>query len=76
MEFGTRVTEASVYLIRLFFFHSFINGSTALVGLWPLLQFRNLFYTVDGTPWTGDQPVSRPLPTHRTIQLSYMTYFQ
>jgi hypothetical protein len=27
-----------------------------------------IFYTVCTTPWTGDQPVARPLPTHRTIQ--------
>jgi hypothetical protein len=25
-----------------------------------------ILYTVGRTPWTGDQPVSRPLPTHRT----------
>jgi hypothetical protein len=40
--------------------------STALVG-WPLFQFPNL-YTVGRSPWMGDQPVSRPLPTHRTTQ--------
>jgi hypothetical protein len=33
--------------------------------LWPLLQFPNLFYTVGRTPWTSDQSVARPLPTHR-----------
>jgi hypothetical protein len=51
-------------------FHSF-HSSLALqrfVGPWPLLQFRNLFYTVGMTPWTGDQPIARPLPTHRTTQ--------
>jgi hypothetical protein len=26
------------------------------------------FYTVGRTPWTGDQSVARPLPTHRTAQ--------
>jgi hypothetical protein len=36
-------------------------------GPWPLLQFLTL-YTVGRTPWTGDQPVEWPLPTHRTIQ--------
>jgi hypothetical protein len=25
-------------------------------------------YTVGSTPWTGDQPVARQLPTHRTTQ--------
>jgi hypothetical protein len=37
------------------------------VGLRPVFQFLNL-YTVGRTPWTGDQPVARPLPTHRTTQ--------
>jgi hypothetical protein len=36
-------------------------------GPWPLFQFHNL-YTVGRTPWTGDQPVTGPLPTHRTTQ--------
>jgi hypothetical protein len=31
--------------------------------------FTFLFlYTVGRTPWTGDQPVARPLPTHRAAQ--------
>jgi hypothetical protein len=34
---------------------------------WPLLSFL-IFYTVGRTPWMGDQPVARPLPTHRTTQ--------
>jgi hypothetical protein len=35
-----------------------------LVG--PLLFSSFLIlYTVGGTPWTGDQPVARPLCTHR-----------
>jgi hypothetical protein len=38
------------------------------VGPWPPLQFRNLFYTVGRNPWTSDQPVARPLPTHKTPQ--------
>jgi hypothetical protein len=38
------------------------------VGPWPLLQFRNLYHTDGSTSWTGDQPVARPLPTHRTTQ--------
>jgi hypothetical protein len=35
------------------------------VGPWPLLQFRNLFYTDGRTPWESDQPVIRLLPTQR-----------
>jgi hypothetical protein len=50
---------------------SCIHSSMALqpfVGPWPLLQFRNLFYTDGRTRWTSDQPVARPLPKHRTTQ--------
>jgi hypothetical protein len=36
-------------------------------GPWPLFQFLNP-YTVGRTPWTGDQPVARPLPTYETTQ--------
>jgi hypothetical protein len=49
----------------------FIHSSVVLqpfVGPWPVLQFRNHFYTAGKTPWTRDQPVARPLPTHRTTQ--------
>jgi hypothetical protein len=38
------------------------------VGPWPLLQFRNHFYIDCRIPWTGDQSVARPLPTHRTTK--------
>jgi hypothetical protein len=46
-----------------------------LLLLWlysPLLglgRFFSLFivYRVGMIPWTGDQPVARPIPTHRTI---------
>jgi hypothetical protein len=34
---------------------------------WPFFQFLNRI-TVARTPWTGDQPVARPLPTQRTVQ--------
>jgi hypothetical protein len=27
-----------------------------------------IIYIVDKSPWTSDQPVARPLPTHRTTQ--------
>jgi len=39
---------------------------------WPSSEFIfwNLWnYWTDGrTPWTGDQPDARPVPTHRTTQ--------
>jgi hypothetical protein len=39
----------------------------SFVGPWPLFSFL-ILYTVSRTPWTGDQSVARPLPTHRTTQ--------
>jgi hypothetical protein len=43
-----------------------IYGSTALLlDLGCFLSFL-IFYTVSRTPWTGDQPITRPLPAHRT----------
>jgi hypothetical protein len=44
----------------------FLYGCTAH---WNLTTFSvpNL-YTAGTTPWTGDQPVIRPLPTHRKTQ--------
>jgi hypothetical protein len=38
-----------------------------LVGPWPLFQFLSLLHS-GRTPWTGDQPVARPLPAYRTAQ--------
>jgi hypothetical protein len=37
------------------------------VGPWPLFQFL-ILYIVVRAPWNGDQPVARPIPTHRTTQ--------
>jgi hypothetical protein len=47
----------------------YISFSMALqpFGPWPLFQFLNL-HTVGRTPWKGDQPVARPLRTHRTTR--------
>jgi hypothetical protein len=46
------------------------------MALWlysPLLDLGRffsflIFYAIDRTPWTGDQPIPRPLPAHRTAQ--------
>jgi hypothetical protein len=38
-----------------------------LLGLVRFFSFL-VFYTVSSTPWTGDQPITRPLPAHRTTQ--------
>jgi hypothetical protein len=45
-----------------------IYDSTALC--WTLAAFFSflILHTVGRTPWTGDQTVARPLPTHRTTQ--------
>jgi hypothetical protein len=45
-----------------------IYSSTVL--LLDLGRFSSILilYTVGRTPWTGDQPVAKPLPTHRTIK--------
>jgi hypothetical protein len=41
----------------------------ALQPLWTLAAFHFLNLCIVGrTPWTGDQPVARPLPTHMTAQ--------
>jgi hypothetical protein len=55
-----------------------INLSIYLsIYLWlysPFLDLGRFFqflilYTFGRTPWTGDQPVPRPLPTHKTTQI-------
>jgi hypothetical protein len=38
-----------------------------LLGLGRFFSFL-ILYTVGTIPWTGDQPVARPLPIHRTTQ--------
>jgi hypothetical protein len=45
-----------------------VHGSTVLLlDLGRLFSFL-ILYTVGRTPWTGDQPVARPPPTHTTTQ--------
>jgi hypothetical protein len=38
------------------------------VGPWPLFSFVNFPHTIGRTPWTGNQPIARPLPIHRTTE--------
>jgi hypothetical protein len=48
-------------------FHSFIHQWLYSYFLRPSRIFSFLIlYTDSRTPWTRDQPVARPLPTHRT----------
>jgi hypothetical protein len=39
-----------------------------IIGTWKIFIFL-LLYAVFMTPWTEDQPVARPLPTHKTTQI-------
>jgi hypothetical protein len=52
------------------FIHSFICQwlYSPLLGPSLFFSFVIIFYTDGRTPWTSDQPVARPLPTHRTTQ--------
>jgi hypothetical protein len=53
-----------------------VKSTNLILLLWlysPLLGFGRFFsililYRVGRTPWTGEQPVARPLPAHRTTQ--------
>jgi hypothetical protein len=56
-----------VCLARFFVFHFSLFVSMVVQSFGPLpLVSLLIIYTVGRTPWTGDQPVARPLPTHRT----------
>jgi hypothetical protein len=60
-----RMNELSLFLSS-FFLCFFLYGS---IALWTLAFFSFLIlYRVGRTPWTGDQPLVRKLPTHRTTQ--------
>jgi hypothetical protein len=48
--------------------HPSIHGSTVLLlDLGRFISFL-ILHIVGRTPWPSDQPVARPLPTHRTTQ--------
>jgi hypothetical protein len=52
------------------FFHSSI-AIQPFVGSWPILQFRNIFYTGSRTSWKSDQPVARvPIIQFNSIQFN------
>jgi hypothetical protein len=54
----------SVYLSIYLSIYLWLYG---LCGPWPFFKFLDI-YTVSRTFGTGDQPVARPLPTHRRTQ--------
>jgi hypothetical protein len=53
-------SHTSMYLFYLWLY-------SPLLGLDRFFSFL-ILYTVGRTPLTGNQPVARPLPTHRTTQ--------
>jgi hypothetical protein len=59
---STRIFGTSAFS----FIHQWLYSP--FVGPWRLLQFHDHFYTDSRNPWTSDQPVARPLPTHRTAR--------
>jgi hypothetical protein len=68
--------ESIIYVYTLFLFYFAFYSHLPLFiclwlyspcGPWPLFQFHNI-HTLGRTSWTGDQPVARPLPIHRTTQ--------
>jgi hypothetical protein len=77
---GPSVVQPVAIPTALFRFHGRIGEDTFNLSIYlsvslcsPLLglgRFSSflIFYTVCRAPWTGDQPVVRPLPTHRTAQ--------
>jgi hypothetical protein len=71
-ELGMRSLARQSIINMNSFFHLFIHSSMALelfVGTWLLTFSFVILYTVGRTPWTGDQPVAKPLRTHRTEQI-------
>jgi hypothetical protein len=59
-------TYLSIYLRTYLPIYLSIYLSMGLQPLWTLVAFQFLnLYTVGRTPWKGDQPFARPLPTHR-----------
>jgi hypothetical protein len=73
---GLTVIQTYVYktlLFLLFLTIQYIFQLSLSLWLYSPLDLGRFFsflilYTVGRTPWTGDQPAARPLPTHRTTQ--------
>jgi hypothetical protein len=50
------------------YYVSFTTALQPFVGPWQIFSFL-ILCTVGKTPWTGDQPVARPLSAHRITQI-------
>jgi hypothetical protein len=57
----------SISYLSLIYLSIFPWLCSPLLGIGCFFSFL-IFYTVCRAPWTGDQPVTRPLPAHRTAQ--------
>jgi hypothetical protein len=66
-NYETDYTKLSIYLSIHPPTYLPIYSSTALVDLGRFKIFSP--HTAGRTPWTGDQPVGRPLPAYRTKQI-------
>jgi hypothetical protein len=53
-----------VKFVSLIIVHVYLWLHSRFFGPWPIFSFL-ILYTVCRTPWTGDQSVASPLPTHR-----------
>jgi hypothetical protein len=66
-EMSDGPATANFSAIFLKFLLSIYGFTVILLDLGRFSSFL-ILYTVGRTPWTGDQHVTRPLPTHRTTQ--------
>jgi hypothetical protein len=59
-----------IYLPIYLYIYLPIHPSMVLQPLWIFAAFLQILnaYADGRTPWTVDQPIARPLPTHRTTQ--------
>jgi hypothetical protein len=62
------LTSILISLSMLLRFSKSMYGCTTLCWAFAVFFSFLIFYTVGRTPWTGDQPVARPLSAHRTAQ--------
>jgi hypothetical protein len=63
---GTRSKGDLVFIFKKFqIARIFLNGSSSSFRAQVSYSVPSSFFTDGRTPWTGDQPAARPLPTHR-----------
>jgi hypothetical protein len=55
----------------IYYYYYYFMALQPFVGPCPLFQFLDPIYTVGRTPWTGDQPVARPLRTQDNTNTEY-----